>query len=147
MKRLTWVVGPPAAGKSTWARALQSRPPGPRVLELAHLLHPLVDPARPRQGMMRAKALLIQAIRQVELHPANDGLPPLVVVVSLIDEAALLPLAPEEELVLLLPPREQWERQFLARSAALEPGSRPMALEEARAWYERYLRWTSARTA
>ena len=143
MKRLTWVVGPPGAGKSTWARERQSRPPGPRVLELAHMLHPLVDPARTRRGLMRAKALLIQAIRQVELDPANDSLPPLVVVVSLIDEEVLRPLVPEEDLVLILPPREQWERQFLARSTSPEPGSRPMTLEEARVWYERYLRWTS----
>ncbi|ATB35805.1 hypothetical protein CYFUS_001219 [Cystobacter fuscus] len=146
MKRLTWVVGPPAAGKTTWAERLRTQSPAPRILEFAQLLHPLVDPVHPRKGMMQAKSLFIRAIRQVELHPANVGLPPLVVIVALIHEEALLPLSEEEELILILPPRAQWERQFLDRSAPPSPGSRPMGLEEARGWYERYLRWRFPRT-
>jgi hypothetical protein len=47
----------------------------------------------------------------------------------------------EEAVVLLLPRQEQWERQFLSRSPRSSPGSRPMGLEEARGWYERYAGW------
>jgi len=105
------------------------------------MLHPLVDPTRPRKGMMQAKGLLMRAIRQVELEPSNDGLPPLVVIAALIGEQELFPLSPGEEVLLLLPPRPQWERQFLERSQAPAPGGRQMSLEEASGWYERYLRW------
>jgi hypothetical protein len=141
MKRLTWLVGPPAAGKSTWAASHKSQPEPPRILELAEMLHPLVDPAKPRKGMMRAKGLLMRAIRQVELEPSNDGLPPLVVIAALLGEEELFPLSPGEEVLLLLPPRERWERQFLGRSQSPAPGGRRMGLEEAIGWYERYLRW------
>jgi hypothetical protein len=142
LKRLTWMVGPPAAGKSTWAASLREQAVAPRCLELAEMLHPLVDPSRPRKGMMRAKGLLIRAIREVELEPSNDGLPPLIVIAALVGEAELFPLSPGEEVLLLLPPREQWERQFLQRTGEPSPGSRPMALDEARRWYDHYLRWT-----
>lgn len=145
MKRLTWLVGPPAAGKSTWAASLREQAPAPRCLEFAEMLHPLVDPHRPRKGMMRAKGLLIRAIREVELEPANDGLPPLLVIAALMGEEVLFPLSPDEEVLLLLPPREQWERQFLQRTQAPAPGGRPMALEEAHRWYDHYVRWTEKR--
>jgi hypothetical protein len=141
MKRLTWVVGPPAAGKSTWAAGLLAGPQPPRVLELADMLHPLVDPSRPRKGMLQAKGLLMQAIRRVELDPDNGGLPPLVVLTALVVEEQLFPLSADEQVLLLLPPREQWERQFLGRAHGHAPGSRPMSLQEAREWYERYLAW------
>jgi len=142
MKRLTWLVGPPGAGKSTWAARLLEQPQPPRILELAQLLAPLVDPARPRKGMMEAKGLVMRAIRRVELDPANGGLPPLVVITALVGEAELFPLEPDEEVLLLLPPRESWERQLLARAPGHASGSRPLPLEEARTWYERYSRWS-----
>jgi hypothetical protein len=141
MKHLTWLVGPPAAGKTTWALGLQASSPAPRVLELAEMLHPLVDPTKPRQGMMQAKSLLIQAIRRVELDPANDGLPPLVVITATVGEKELFPLSGNEEVLLLLPPRDVWERQFLGRPPRHAPSSRPMSLEEALRWYEHYARW------
>ncbi|WP_147448630.1 hypothetical protein [Corallococcus terminator] len=91
--------------------------------------------------MMQAKALLIQAIRRVELDPANDGLPPLVVIMAMVEEKALFPLSEGEEVLLLLPPKDVWERQFLGRLPHHEPGSRPMGLEEALRWYEEHVRW------
>jgi hypothetical protein len=145
VKRLTWLTGPPGAGKTTFAQRLLQCPCPLRVVELAHLLHSLVDPSRPRRGMMRAKGLFIQAIRQVELDPANGGLAPLVVIVALIEEDLLLPLGPDEDLILLLPERTQWERQLLERPERSDPGSRPMSLREAREWYERYRSWRSPR--
>jgi hypothetical protein len=105
------------------------------------MLHPLVDPTKPRQGMMQAKGLLMQAIRRVELDPANDGLPPLVVITAMVGERELFPLSAGEEVLLLLPSRDIWELQFLGRSHSHSPGSRPMGLEEARRWYEHYARW------
>jgi hypothetical protein len=141
MKRLTWLVGPPAAGKTTWAASLRTQPEPPRILELADMLHPLIDPTKSRKGMMRAKGLLMRAIREVELEPSNDGLAPLVVIVALVRQEDLFPLLPGEEVLLLLPPRDQWERQFLGRLQAAAPGSRQMGLEEASGWYERYLHW------
>lgn len=105
------------------------------------MLHPLVDPMKPRQGMMQAKGLLIQAIRRVELDPSNEGLPPLVVITAMIGEKELFPLSRDEVVLLLLPLRDGWERQFLGRPLRHALGSRPMSLEEARGWYEHYARW------
>ncbi|MFP2905798.1 hypothetical protein ACLESD_12220 [Pyxidicoccus sp. 3LFB2] len=141
MKRLLWLVGPPAAGKSTGAEALKELPHPPRILELAQWLYPLMDTAKRRKGMMRAKGLLIQAIRTVELEPANGGLPPLVVISAIQRDSELFPLSPEEEVLLLLPSRAQWELQFLGRAPVHAPGSHPMNLEEASGWYEHYLDW------
>jgi hypothetical protein len=141
MKRLQWLVGPPAAGKSTWVAGLLHRPRPPRVLDLARMLLPLVDPSHPRKGMMEARNLLIQAIRRVELDPANEGLPPLLVVTAIVSEADLFPLGAGEEVLLLLPPRARWERQFLQRPQGHAPGNPPMSLEQARQWYEQYQGW------
>lgn len=105
------------------------------------MLSPLVDSARPRKGMMEARNLLIRAIRRVELDPANDGLPPLVGITAMAREEDLFPLSPKEEVLLVLPPPDQWERQFLQRPAAHAPGSVSMDLEEARGWYEHYRAW------
>ncbi|RKH35029.1 hypothetical protein D7Y13_00960 [Corallococcus praedator] len=105
------------------------------------MLHPLVDPTKPRQGMMQAKSLVIQAIRRVELDPANDGLPPLVVIMAMVEEKSLFPLSQDEEVLLLLPPKDVWERQFLGRLPFHMPGSRPMRLDDALHWYEEHARW------
>jgi hypothetical protein len=105
------------------------------------MLHPLVDPTKARKGMMQAKGLLIQAIRRVELDASNDGLPPLVVITAMVGEKELFPLSSDEAVLLLLPPRDVWERQFLGRPPQHAPGSRPMSLEQARRWYEHYARW------
>ncbi|WP_407659915.1 ATP-binding protein [Hyalangium gracile] len=135
------MVGPPAAGKSTWAAKLLERPLPPRVLELSHMLLPLMDSSRPRKGMMQARSLLIRAIRRVELDPDNGGLPPLMVITAILREEDLFPLTDGEEVLLLLPPPDQWERQFVQRPPGHAPGSLPMSLEEARRWYDQYRGW------
>ncbi|WP_224370312.1 ATP-binding protein [Hyalangium versicolor] len=141
MKRLLWLIGPPAAGKSTWAAKRLEQPDPPRVLELSHLLQPLMDPSRQRKGMMQARSLLMNAIRRVELDPANDDLPPLLVISAILREEDLFPLHTGEEVLLLLPSLEQWERQFIQRPKGHAPGSRSMSMEEARGWYDRYSDW------
>lgn len=90
---------------------------------------------------MQAKSLVMQAIRRVELDPANDGLPPLVVIMAMVDEKTLFPLSQDEEVLLMLPPKDVWERRFLGRLPFHMPGSRPMQLDDALRWYEEHARW------
>jgi hypothetical protein len=105
------------------------------------MLWPLMDPLHQRKGMMEARNLLIRAIRRVELDPANDSLPPLVVVTAIVREEDLFPLNPGEQVLLMLPHREQWEGQFVQRPAGNAPGSHLTNLEQARRWYEHYWGW------
>ncbi|HRI71897.1 MAG TPA: hypothetical protein PK156_47015, partial [Polyangium sp.] len=109
MKRLTWLVGPPGSGKSTWANALRSQH---RVVEFNEMLAPLVMPARIRKGVLTANAALVNLVRNLELHPENRSLPPPLVVAGLVPEDALFPISEDEEVLLLLPERSRWEKQL-----------------------------------
>ena len=106
MRRLTWLVGPPGAGKSTYVRGLGEQV---RVVEFTSMLGPLVDPLRLRRGVLTANAHLIAAVRAVELHVDNAACPPVLVVAGLVPESALFPLSAAEEVLLLLPERARWE--------------------------------------
>lgn len=140
--RLLWVLGPPGAGKSTLAGWLgEAMSPAPRVAELATMLGPLVLPGRQRAGVARAKRQLIAAIRGVELHADNAADPPLVVVAAWLPPRALAPLGERERILVVLPLREDWWRQWSARTAASldvakdkAPDRATRAFLEAEAW-------------
>jgi len=138
MKRLSWLVGPPGSGKSTWANGLRARC---RVVELNEMLAPLVSPVRMRKGILRANGALVRLLRELELHPENRALPPLLVVVGLAPEDALFPLGDDEEVLLLLPPRERWEQQLRRRPTG--PGSSWQYDDYAYSeqWYDRFASW------
>lgn len=138
MNRLTWLVGPPGAGKSTFA--LRQRE-APRTLELTSMLGPLVDELQLRKGVLAANACLVQAIRRVELHPDHAALPALLVVAGLVPEDALFPLAPCEEVLLLLPERARWERQLRARPVGAGPSAQYDDYAYAALWYARFEDW------
>jgi hypothetical protein len=135
--RLTWVVGPPGAGKSTLVSTLDAH-----VVEFTDMLGPLVNRGKLRHGVLTANASLVAAVRAVALNPGNAGMPPFVVVAGIVSEEALFPLGPEEEVWLLLPERERWERQLFARP--VEGGSSGQYDDYAYSgiWYDRFATWS-----
>ncbi|HZF56661.1 MAG TPA: hypothetical protein VE093_48935 [Polyangiaceae bacterium] len=139
MKRLTWLVGPPGSGKSTWANSQRLQG---RVVELNEMLAPLVIPARIRKGVLRANGSLVRLLRELELHPENRSLPPLLVVAGLVPEDVLFPLGEDEEVLLLLPPRDRWEEQLRRRPT----GGTLWQYDDyayAEQWYDRFASWPS----
>ncbi|MEP7124434.1 MAG: hypothetical protein ABJE95_26130 [Byssovorax sp.] len=138
MKRLTWLVGPPGSGKSTWVNAQR---PHRRVVELNEILAPLVNPVRMRKGILRANGSLVGLLRELELHEDNRGFPPLLIVGGLLPEEALFPLTEDEEVLLLLPPRERWEEQLRRRPVDLAGSHVYDDYAYARQWYDRFTTW------
>jgi len=138
MKRLTWLVGPPGAGKSTYAASLRDRV---RVVELTDMLGPLVDTLKLRKGVLGANGCLVNAVRSVELQPDHRDLPPLLVVAGLVPEEALFPLSDDEEVLLLIPPRERWERQLATRSRTGGSSGQYDDFDYSRVWYARFEEW------
>jgi hypothetical protein len=141
MSRITWLVGPPGAGKSTHSRQQQGTA---RIVELTSMLGPLVDPLRLRKGVLSANGRLVDAIRAIEHHPDHAHLPELLVVAGLVPEAALFPLRESEEVVLLLPERSRWERQLRARPTDGGSSGQYDDFEYAARWYHRFENWLAA---
>lgn len=140
MKRLTWLVGPPGSGKSTWVNTMR---PQCRVVEFNEMLAPLVVPVRMRSGILGANAALVRLVRDLERHPANRGLPPLLVVTGLVPEDALFPIGEDEEVLLLLPERARWEEQLYRRPVGEGPSHQYDDYAYARQWYDRFTVWRS----
>lgn len=138
MTRLTWLVGPPGAGKSTYARQQRGIS---RVVELTEMLGPLVNALRIRKGVLTANGKLVEAIRAIELHPDHARHPGLLVVAGLVPEDVLFPLAAAEEVVLLLPERERWARQLRSRPAGGGSSAQYDDFAYAGIWYARFEEW------
>lgn len=139
--RITWLVGPPGAGKSTLANQLRTHC---RVVEFTDMLGPLVNAVRLRKGVLGANGKLVEIVRHLELHPDNRALPPLLVVAGIVDETALFPLVDEAESVwLLLPERERWRTQLLRRPAGASSSGVYDDEAYATRWYERFEGWPS----
>jgi hypothetical protein len=138
MSRLTWLVGPPGAGKSTFALRQREIP---RVVELTAMLGPLVDELRLRKGVLSANGCLVRAVRHVELHPENASRPDLLVVAGLVPEDVLFPLTFSEEVLLLLPERARWDRQLRGRPVGGGSSAQYDDHEYAALWYARFEDW------
>jgi len=115
--RITWLVGPPGAGKTTYLVELRSRF---RVVEFNEMLSPLVDPVRMRKGVRGANGMLVQVVRHLEGHPDNLHLGPIIVGTGIVFEDALFPLRAGEEVWLLLPPYDRWKEQLHKRPLPME---------------------------
>lgn len=136
--RITWLVGPPGAGKSSFARSqLELR----RSVELTSMLGPLVDPLRIRKGVLTANARLLEVIRAIESHPENALLEPLLVVAGLVPEDSLFPLRSSEQVWLLLPERARWELQLRSRPSGAGSSQQYDDFEYASLWYEKFRDW------
>lgn len=143
MKRLTWLVGPPGAGKTTFG--LGQRAAGVRVVELTDMLAPLVEPARVAKGILAANGALVRMIRGLELHPDNRALPPLLVIVGLAPEEALFAGDGADEAVwLLLPSRERWREQLMRRPTDVAGRAQYADYAYAEQWYDRFAGWVAA---
>ncbi|MBK9258524.1 MAG: hypothetical protein IPM54_01660 [Polyangiaceae bacterium] len=138
MKRLTWLVGPPGAGKSTWANT--ARATG-RVVEFNEMLAPLILPARIRKGVLTANAALVSLVRNLEFHPDNRSLAPLLVVAGLVPEDALFPISNDEEVLLLLPERSRWEEQLRKRPIGSGSLRQYDDFSYSAEWYDRFSTW------
>lgn len=136
--RLTWLVGPPGAGKSTFAASqTQFR----RVVELTAMLGPLVDSERIRHGVLTANGRLVRLIRELELRVENRELAPLLVVAGLVPEEALFPLGEEERVWLLRPDELRWTRQLESRPSGGGSSGQYDDYEYSRLWYGRFAGW------
>lgn len=140
MKRLTWLVGPPGAGKSTWAKTQVS---STRVVELNDMLAPLLQPAGISKGVLRANGQLVQLIRDIELSADNISLGPLLVVAGMVPEEILFAGGQHEEVWLMLPSRERWELQLRSRPKGRGSRKQYTDYEYAESWYERFESWSS----
>lgn len=136
MKRLTWLVGPPGSGKSTLVTSMDAH-----VVEFTDMLGPLVNRGKVRHGVLTANASLVAAVRAVVLNAANAEMPPVVVVAGIVADEALFPLCADEEVWLVLPERERWERQLLARPVAGGSSWQYDDYAYSRVWYDRFATW------
>ena len=137
--RLTWLVGPPGAGKSTFAAVANHG--FDRVVELTEILAPLVEPVGIQKGVLSANQRLVELIRELELRDENRALAPLLVVAGIVPRACVLPVREDEAVWLLLPDRERWERQFDERPAGekLRPQYKDRVYAER--WYDEFCSW------
>ncbi len=127
MKRLTWLLGPPGAGKSTYASQF---PHGiPRVVEINQMLFPLIKGTKINHGILTAIHQCIELIKELELRTENINEKPLMVVAGIAELSVILPLTKHEQIWLILPSYKRWKLQF---------EQRPLDKGNGKKYYENY---------
>ncbi len=111
--RLIWVLGPPGAGKTTWAT--RAAAPGDRVIDLDEVLF-WRDGAN--LGVMTAKRHAIAALRATEGHRSEGRR--LWVTGSYVPLAALQGCADWEHVVAMVPPRQVWAERLAGRDGSVQ---------------------------
>ena len=111
------------------------------IVEFTDMLGPLVNRGKLRHGVLTANASLVAAVRAIVLNPGNAAMPPVVIVAGIVAEDAIFPLSDSEEVWLMLPERERWERQLLGRPIAGGSSGQYDDFAYSRVWYERFATW------
>lgn len=111
---VTWLLGPPGAGKSTWLRALQAVRADLRTAELGAITSPLLGPERYLRGGLQALGHAAQMIRALA---ASNPEQRFVIAGTSLPEWALQTsaAATASERLVLLHSAERSERQRLER--------------------------------
>lgn len=117
--KLLWLLGPPGAGKTTWAKQQAQRVAGLRVVELGQFLTPFQLLNQGRPGMRQAKGALMEAMRALA-HAPNAPERLMVIAVD-VPEASLWPTRPNERVLFIRPAPGRWQRQLLARPPRSTP--------------------------
>ena len=143
MKRLTWLIGPPGAGKSTFAK--QGSHGFSRVVEFNRLLFPLIRNTKITTGILTANHQLLKLIRDLELRPENMEEKPLLVVAGILDADFLFPISDNEEVWLILPEKQVWKKQFEMRPSDSCEGKDYYEaytdFSKSEKWYNDYATW------
>lgn len=138
-RRLTWLAGPPGAGKTTFSQVCDHG--FKRVVELSEMLAPLIEPAGITKGVLQANGTLVEMIRNLELRPENLERDPLLVVVGLAPKESILPVRTNETVWLLRPPIDRWREQLYKRPTANVDHPQYADYDYAELWYERFATW------
>ena len=144
MKRLTWLIGPPGAGKSTFAK--HGSHGFSRVVEFNRLLFPIVKGTGITDGILSANHQLVKLIRDLELRPENIAEKPVLVVAGILNADVLFPVSDLEEVWLILPEKQLWKKQFEMRPS--DSGEANEYFENykdfpwSEKWYDEYSTWT-----
>jgi hypothetical protein len=118
LPRLTWLLGPPGAGKTTWAT--RHARGADRVMDFTEAMIWL-DGAD--LGVRRAKRHLAEAIRVTEAN-RGEGERRLFVTPAYFSPEDLGPLASFEHLICVVPAEPRWERQLAGREGVVQPRDR-----------------------
>lgn len=132
---LVWVLGPPGAGKTTWATGHAGD--ADRVMDFTEVM-PWLDGAD--LGVRTANRHLASAIRAVE-RQRQEGRRRLFVTPAYFDPEDLGPIQFFEHIVCIVPSAERWRDQLLRREGHVDPRHE----DEHRRWPSRF--GTGARAA